>query len=90
MRNSKYGTTVQKYSNLHVKYENNDYNRHFCQSAAVNRPPSVFRLKTSIFRLKTGVFNLPKAKKNDYFHENNRETRKGTTVAIFEYTEYIV
>jgi len=29
MRNSKYGTTVQKYLNLYVKNENNDYNRHF-------------------------------------------------------------
>ncbi len=69
MRNSKCGTTVRKYSNLHVQYENNDYNRYFCnffvifgQWAAVNRPPSIgrrqFLIKTFVFRLKTSVFRL--------------------------------
>ena len=43
MQNSKYGTTVRKYSNLHVRYKNNYYNRHFCPKnvAAVNWPPSI-------------------------------------------------
>jgi len=76
MRNSKYGTTVRKYSNLHVQYENNDYNRHFRQSAAV-------------FRLKTAVFNLPKAKKYDYFRKNNCGTRKGTPVVFLKNMEII-
>ena len=46
MRNSKYGTTVRKYSNLHVQYENNNYNRHFRPKMW---PPSIGQ---SIFRLK--------------------------------------
>ena len=47
-----------------------------------------------VFSLKldknTVVFNLPKAKKNDYFREHNRETRKGTPVVYTENTEIIV
>ena len=59
MRNSKYGTTVRKYSNLYVQYKNNDYNRHFRQSAAVNRPKlSPNRTKNGHFSLKTCVFSL--------------------------------
>ncbi len=40
-------------------------------------------------RLKTGVFNLPKAKKYDYFRENNHGTRKGTPVVFLKNTEII-
>jgi len=43
----------------------------------------------SVFRLKTGVFNLPKAKKYDYFRENNRGTRKGIPVVFLKNTEII-
>jgi len=50
-------------------------------------------LKMCVFSLKldknTGVFNLPKAKKYDYFRENNCETRKGTPVVFSINTEII-
>jgi len=79
MRSSKYGTTVRKYSNLHVRYENNDYNRNFCpkfrpigrrQSAAVNRPPSIGRRQSAAVQI--GSFLCFKAKNGRFKAKNGR------------------